>query len=399
MPDGDTDDGGSPSRTSPSAVLIDSGRWFTDQILPFGEPGCRFVVALGLWQEFSDALSSLAPDRLFAVIDRNAPDVGVKLALSALAAVAPVTAVRIEPAEQSKTLATVDALARQAVDARATRRSCVVAIGGGLVGNLAGLLAALLYRGIRLVHLPTTLLAASDATLSQKQAVNLGAAKNTIGAYHPPALVWADVGFLQDLPVVQVRSALCEAAKNVLALDPRQLPALRMIAGAAGRHTAAQLAQLIDICVQIKTSVLIGDPRESRRALALEYGHTVGHAVEMVACGRVPHGYAVALGMLTAAEVAARCGILAAASVAAHTDLLASIGVPLRAPRELRTDQIVRLVRRDNKRGLIPVAENTCAMVLLSALGSPATTGDIPLVAVHERLLHDALSATVVNHS
>ena len=148
--------------------------------------------------------------------------------------VAPVDAVRIGVSERVKSLATVERLARQAVDAGVTRRSCVVAIGGGLIGNIAGLLAALLFRGVRLVHVPTTLLAASDSTLLLKQAVNLAATKNIVGTEPRPVAGLGRPGLRRPASRrPNCGSALCEVAKNVLAITPRTSIARLQVGGPA----------------------------------------------------------------------------------------------------------------------------------------------------------------------
>lgn len=162
----------------------------------------------------------------------------------------------------------------------------MIALGGGLAGNVAGLLAGLLMRGVRLVHLPTTLLAMSDSCLSLKQGTISPLGKNHLGLFHAPAFVWSDLAFLEYLPAREIRSAPCELIKNVLAIYPGQLAEVQSRLRPAADYSQEELAWFIDLCITAKSSVMASDALEKHWALVLEYGHTIGHALELFTlCG------------------------------------------------------------------------------------------------------------------
>ncbi len=262
-------------------------------------------------------------------------------------------------------------LAEAAIGAGVTRASVVIGFGGGLAGNIAGLLAALLYRGIRLVHIPTTLLAMSDSVLSLKQAVNTSAGKNHLGTFHPPQFVWADLGYTKSLPATEIRSALCELIKNVLMIAPERYDWAVARLRPDAHYTTWDLADFTAFCVETKQRVMRDDPHESGPALVLEYGHTLGHAIELLTPGGVSHGLAVGLGMLAAARVAGELGYLTASAQHAHRVLLERAGAPAQLSYRVPARDLLDLVHHDNKRGHRPPQPGHVDMMLLDGLGAP----------------------------
>ncbi len=174
------------------------------------------------WPELAGLLARLHTDRFLLVTDGGLPPAAVQAIARGLAGLAPVTLLRVPAGERAKNLSTIDELAKEAFTSGATRMSVFVALGGGLAGNVAGLLAHLFLRGARLVHIPTTLLAMSDSVLSLKQAVNSPVGKNHLGAFHAPELVWSQLDCLATLPPPQIQAALCEAIKNIVAICPQR---------------------------------------------------------------------------------------------------------------------------------------------------------------------------------
>lgn len=364
-----------------AAALLDD-RILLDRAIRFGPTTVPYRLALGAWDAFADELAELAPDRVLAVVDAGVPNQLVAPTLDACRQVAPTLVAPVPGTDTAKTLATLEQLARVAATGGCTRRSVVVAIGGGAVGNLAGLLAATLFRGIRLVHVPTTLLAATDSVLSFKQAVNLDGGKNLIGTYLAPSLVWCDADTLHTLPNVQMRSGLFEVLKNLLVVDDRRLAWFLDLLDRGG-PTITDLVHVTDLCIAAKSTLMIDDPHERRAAVALEYGHTVGHAIEKATRMRVPHGHAVGVGMLVAAHVAHRLGLLADEHVGLHHDVIARVD-PVFALPDVPTGDVLRAVRLDNKRGYRDTGgPDEIAMVLLHRPGRPVTGHDgLPLVPV-----------------
>jgi 3-dehydroquinate synthase len=247
--------------------------------------------------------------------------------------------------ERGKTLAQLERAAVRLLRAGGTRRSLVVAVGGGAVTDAAGFLAATFMRGVDWVAVPTTLLAMVDAALGGKTAVNLPLAKNAVGAFHPPRAVLADPAALRTLPPRELRSGLGEVVKYA-ALRPALLP--RVVAAArAGRVDAG----LVATCAAIKLEIVERDPLERGERKLLNLGHTFGHGVE--AAGgfrRYAHGEAVAVGLAFAFRLARAMGRVDAPAVALVEDALAAAGLPRRVPARVARDA-ARLMRYDKKRG------------------------------------------------
>jgi 3-dehydroquinate synthase len=241
---------------------------------------------------------------------------------------------QVAPGERSKTLRSAEALYQQMAVHQAHRGDAVVALGGGVVGDLAGFVAATYMRGVPLVHLPTTLLAQVDAAVGGKTAVNLPEGKNLVGAFHQPVAVLADVGTLQTLPDREFTGGLAEVAKYGFALDPTILEALdRHLDRVLGRDPTV-LEDLVARCVAIKAGIVAEDERDAGRRLLLNYGHTLGHALERLDgfAGR-SHGEAVSVGMVFASEMAERVGVAERGTTDLHRRVLERLGLPTTAPR------------------------------------------------------------------
>jgi 3-dehydroquinate synthetase len=340
-------------------------------------PHCYPIYArAGGWEELATHASTLKADRFALVSDPGVPGHLLHAAEECLSGLnVPVTRYTVPPGEKVKTWGTVGEVMDAITGAGATRSSVVVAVGGGYAENIAGLASAIIFRGdIRLVHLPTTLLAMSDSVLSLKQAVNGPHGKNHYGSFKAPEFVWCELEFLADLPADQIRCALCELIKNVVGILPDRygwvLAALRPDAN----YSLEQITAFIDLCVTAKTQVMGNDPHERGEGLILELGHTVGHAIELLTHGDIPHGYAIGLGLLAAAQVAVDAGYLDAADAEAHRVLLTANGAPTTLPAGVLTSDLGRLLKTDNKRGLRnqpPPRPGMAEMVLLEALGRP----------------------------
>jgi 3-dehydroquinate synthase/2-deoxy-scyllo-inosose synthase len=345
-----------------------------DRELRFGGYRYSFYLRAGqaAWAELAGRLAALSADHIFVVTGSGVPDATVNAIKSAAAASAQVTVLTVPATERAKNAATVVDLASQIIGKGATRGSVVIGLGGGLVGNIAGVLAGWVYRGaLRLVQIPTTLLALSDSVLSLKQAINSPWGKNHLGCFKAPTFVWGHLDTLGTLPASEKRAALCEAAKNVLAICPHRYDEFAALLRRDAAYSSAELAWVVDLCACAKQSVMAADPYEAHEALILEYGHTCGHAAEHITGGELAHGPAIGIGMLVAARVSASLGYLSAAGEEAHRRLLDLNGTPLRFPRGLSAEAIVAATRMDNKRGYLPPKPGCIDMVLLDALGRP----------------------------
>jgi len=211
---------------------------------------------------------------------------------------------------------------------RVTRSDAIVGVGGGATTDLAGFVAATWLRGVRLVLVPTTLLAIADAAVGGKTAINTADGKNLVGAFYPPAGVLADLAVLESLPASDYASGLAEVIKAGFLADPAILDLIEADPDGAvvphGRHAR----ELVERAVRMKAEVVTGDPREAGRREILNYGHTLGHAIERVEDYRIRHGEAVSVGMVYAAELGRLAGRLDAATLHRHRRILAGAGLP-----------------------------------------------------------------------
>jgi 3-dehydroquinate synthase len=297
-------------------------------------------------------------------------------------------AVTVLPAgERQKTLDNVAALIDALVAARVNRDGIVLALGGGVVGDVAGFAAASYQRGIAIVQLPTTLLAMVDSSVGGKTGVNHPAGKNLIGAFHQPAAVLADTDTLSTLPDRQLRAGFAEFVKAALVADAAFF---RWLEGNRARVLAREpdaLAEAIRRACGIKAAIVAEDERDEGRRALLNLGHTFGHAIEAGSgYGNVLHGEAVAAGLVLAAELSARTGRIAPADAGRVRALLAAAGLPIDPPR-LGRERMLELMAMDKK-----VEGGQVRLVLLDAIGSAVVGTDYPREAL-EALLEERAGA------
>lgn len=355
------------------------------------------------WGEFLEQLTGVHADQFVVVTDDALPRSLAEDVTRRIASVGNCVLLTFPASESAKSVSTIEDLSVRAEEsAGITVASCVIALGGGLVANVAGFWAASQFRGINLVQLPTTLLSMADVMPSLKQGVNTPRGKNHLGAFYPPLFVWNNLSFLATLPAIEIRSALCEMIKFILTIPPEDGSDLYEVATAAlradGAYREEQLLQFIQLCVDAKCRVMRDDPFERWEGLVFEYGHTVGHALELLSYRDghrpIPHGLAVGLGMLVAARISRMLGMLSAEEEEEHLELLRRNGAPTVIPAELPTQGILGLLRHDNKRGrLLPIAEGMVNMVLLEHLRQPHRTRGTVLTQVDERVLAEAIES------
>jgi 3-dehydroquinate synthase len=299
-----------------------------------------------------------------------------------LGALAGAPRLALEPGEGSKTLATVERVLDFLAASDLDRRSTLVALGGGVVGDVAGLAASLYMRGIALVHCPTSLVAQVDASIGGKTGVNLAAGKNLAGTFHAPRAVLADVETLATLPERELRAGLGEVVKTALVGDPDLLAVLEDRAPAVLARDPAALTEVVARCVSVKAAIVSRDPREEGERKELNLGHTFAHAIELAAgFGRVPHGEAVAVGTLLALEASAAAGFLRDAELPRRVArLLERLGLPpsldaLRERHATALDPATLLTSmRHDKKGLAGAP----AFVLVEQAGSLAIDRELP---------------------
>ena len=229
------------------------------------------------------------------------------------------------------------------------RDSAILAVGGGMISDLAGFTAATYLRGIPFVALPTTLLAMVDAALGGKTAVDHARGKNLIGAFHHPKAVLAEVQVLRTLPERQYRSGLAEVVKTAVVGDAGLFRRLeRSTAAILSRHPDA-LVEVITACCRLKAAVVEDDEREAGRRAILNFGHTLGHALELLSGYRLTHGEAVAVGMVMEARAAEASGVLMRGEAMRIEALLARLGLPVSPPKRFDVATILAAARADKK--------------------------------------------------
>ena len=251
--------------------------------------------------------------------------------------------------EQSKTRETWTSLTDRLLAAGFGRGSAIVALGGGVVGDLAGFVAATLGRGVPWMQVPTTLLAMVDASVGGKTGVNTAAGKNLVGAFHPPAAVVADPLTLGTLPEADFRGGLAEAVKHGLIADAGYLEWLAAHASEIASRDAVLLTELVRRSVAIKARIVSADEREAGERAVLNAGHTVAHALEAASTWAIPHGDAVALGLVAEAALAERLGIAERGFAEQVSRALERFGLPTRLAEPLPPGRIVAAMASDKK--------------------------------------------------
>jgi shikimate kinase/3-dehydroquinate synthase len=327
------------------------------------------------------AVAALRPSAVFLFTDETVARLWGESLTEALAArgLSPRATVVVPPGEEHKRLATVERALAVMVEAGADRDAVVVGHGGGVVTDMAGLTAALLLRGVRWVAVPTTLLAMVDASVGGKTGVDLGAAKNAVGAFHQPAAVVVDVAHAGTETDRAFRSGLAEMVKSAAVGDAAHFERLEADTQLPGQRSPL-LAHAYD-AVAVKTAIVVRDERESGDRALLNFGHTVGHALESEGgYSRLTHGEAVALGMVAALRVGVALGVTPPALLTRVTALLARMELPVDLDAQpLRA--ALPLVGLDKKR-----KGGAIRFVLLRALGE----------AILRPLTPDALSRLVL---
>jgi 3-dehydroquinate synthase len=258
--------------------------------------------------------------------------------------------VEIPDGEEHKNLAWVTFLYDRLLEARLDRQCAVIALGGGVIGDLTGFAAATFLRGVPFVQVPTTLLAQVDSSVGGKTGVNHPSGKNLIGAFYQPRLVWIDVRTLRTLPPRELRAGVAEVIKYAAALDRDLFELLERRIEDVLSLDEALLIEIVRTCCAIKARVVSEDERESGYRAVLNFGHTIGHAIETLTEYRqYLHGEAVAMGMAFAARLSSTLGICEAAVVKRVVKLLERAGLPVTVPEELGGRELLLVIEADKK--------------------------------------------------
>lgn len=312
-------------------------------------PGYEVTVSRGSLARVGDVVRRVAPKRRCAILTDS--NVGPLYARAAAASLdASVDVLSVKAGEEQKTREEWTRLTDQLIALGFGRDSILIALGGGVVGDLTGFVAATYMRGIPYVQVPTSLLAMIDASIGGKTGVDTPAGKNLVGVFHRPAAVIVDPETLQTLPKRQLSAGMAEAIKHGVIADEEYFETI--VSGLPGlleRPHGEEMRGVIERSIEIKASVVRRDERETGLRKILNFGHTLGHAIEAASGFRMLHGEAVAIGMVLESDLAERAGIARAGTARRISDAVVRAGLPTTLPAGHDPSTIIRIVYADKK--------------------------------------------------
>lgn len=357
----------SPSLTPASAPMVTIPK----EHQASGRPETSAAASLGAIETFSTGLASPSPlylghaisdqllpalaehdcDRLFLFSEPQVFSQHGQPLLERLRDVHPCSLKLLASGDACKRMACLEEVLEELIAAGASKRSILIAFGGGAVGNLVGMAAALLFRGVRYIEIPTTMTGQTDSVLSNKQAINGRSGKNLFGLYHAPLFIWVDSHYLASEPITSCRSGIVEGIKNGLISDPTFLDYLEAILEPEHRYSEVERHELVRRLILSKLPILQRDPSEKDYAIILEYGHTFGHGLEVALKGQMQHGEAVGYGMRIAARLAQRLGFIDHPLVQRHDQLIVQrLGFSAPWPNQVCAEALMGAMTSDNKK-------------------------------------------------
>lgn len=292
-----------------------------------------------------------------------------------------ITILQVPDGEEQKSLEIAGRLYTELTDFYAERMTPILALGGGVIGDLAGFVAATYLRGVPLIQIPTTLLAQVDSSIGGKVAVNHGQLKNKIGAFYQPRLVISDISTLRTLPTKVVTDGLAEVIKSAVIGDKELFTFLEKNLNEVKSLDDETLEEVVFQSAKIKAEIVEKDERDLGLRSILNYGHTVGHAIESVSDFKVEHGEAVAIGMLAAARISNKQGILDNNELSRLKSVIKRAGLPTQMPN-LELKKIIQAIEHDKK-----ILRGKIRFVLPKSIGSVFITDEVSLSLVEEVLV------------
>ena len=347
------------------------------------------TVGSGLLDRIGDVARDVAPAHRYAVVTDS--NVGGPYAPRVRRALGEdrTSVFTIQAGESHKTRESWARVTDEMLAARFGRDSAIVALGGGVIGDLAGFVAATFMRGIPFVQVPTTLLAMIDASVGGKTGVDTPTGKNLVGAFHQPAAVIADLSVLATLPVEHLRAGIAEAIKHGVIADADYFDQVAVFAGHLANADTESTAMLDVVArsVEIKADVVRRDERESGLRKTLNFGHTIGHAVEHLSGYALLHGEAIAIGMCVESRIAEKLGIAEAGTTSRVESAVREAGLPHVLPRGMDIDAVVSTTHGDKK-----ARSGRAEYALPVRVGAMAAESDGWAVAVPDAIVVEALA-------
>jgi 3-dehydroquinate synthase len=302
-------------------------------ILDSSSGGYPVLIGTNMHRELRNVITRLDPTGAAIITDSNVRPWALKVA-KAIKRAGLKTAIHSIPAgERSKSMAQLESVLNFLERRQIDRGGCVIAVGGGTVGDLAGFAASIWQRGVRLVAVPTTLLAMVDSSIGGKTGVNGRSSKNAIGNFWQPSAVVSDLAAIESLPLASYRDAFAEVVKYAVAMDRGLFELVQRNTPRLVERDLSMLERVVFRCVAAKALIVAKDERDRGPRAILNYGHTAGHALEAATAFRVTHGRAVAFGMRVAARIALSMELCSKRVVESQDALLDSLGLPDRPPK------------------------------------------------------------------
>ncbi len=354
-----------------------------------GDASYDILIDRGLLARLPALLAEHCPAAGYAVISDShvGPRYGERVVAGLLNAGQAAALLTFPAGEWNKTRETWSALSDRLLDTHVGRDGALIALGGGVVGDMAGFVAATYLRGIPYVQVPTSLLAMIDSSIGGKTGVDVPQGKNLLGAFHQPRLVVADLDTLATLPQPQLASGMAEAVKHGVVADADYFAVLERDGQAALAGEPGTLERIVTRSVAIKSEVVAADERETGRRAILNFGHTIGHAIEATSGYSLLHGEAVAIGMALESQLAEQAGIAEPGMAARVARLLSQLSLPLELPDSVTVDALLAAMRNDKKS-----RDGALRLALPNHIGGMAGSGEGWTVSVAESLLRGVLT-------
>jgi len=342
--------------------------------VPLEEKSYDILIGPGILSELGKMLDEFLPERSFIMVtDSTVEDyLGVDLMNILEAAGINVSMISFPAGEESKRMDVVVDLARRMVKLGADRGTVILALGGGVTGDMAGFLASIYMRGIPFVQIPTTLLAQVDSSVGGKTGVDLPEGKNLLGTFAQPLRVFADIGVLCTLPAPELRNGLAEVIKYGMIWSSELFAMLEEKWWDVVNLEPHVTAEIVKQSCEIKAHVVAEDEREGGLRRILNFGHTIGHAVEASSEYRIPHGEAVAMGMMAVARISESRGMISSEDVERLAALLDRFSLPRIIPDYIDDDSILTLIQHDKK-----VKDGRVHFVLCRGIGQTEIADDV----------------------